>query len=194
MNRNTKTIIKLSLTLFIIVSVCVFSLSLVNNITKDAIEKMNTETQTMARREVMPEADPDGFKLLDNKLNSDICNSVYSASKNGEVIGYCFDVSPQGYGGKINMIIGVNKNLEVTGIKVISMSETAGLGAKIQNSDFLSQYVGKGIDVEISKNGKTGDNYVNAISGATISSTAVTNAVKTAISEVPELNKEVTGE
>ncbi len=190
MSRNGKIVLKLSLTLFIIVSVCVFSLSLVNNITKDAIEKRDAETQIMARREVMPEADSDGFKLLDKKLNSTICNAVYSASKNGEVIGYCFDVSPQGYGGEINMIIGISKNLEVTGIKIISMSETAGLGAKIQNEDFLSQYVGKGIDVEISKNGKTGDNYVNAISGATISSTAVTNAVKTAISEVPALNKE----
>ena len=71
------------------------------------------------------------------------------------------------------------------------MSETAGLGAKAKDEAFNGQYDGKKTDkpLEVAKGSASGDNQILAISGATISSTAVTNGVNAAIDVFNALNK-----
>jgi len=96
--------------------------------------------------------------------------------KNGKKIGYAFRVSPQGYGGAIDMAVGIDIQGRVLGIKIISMKETPGLGSKASEPSFLAQFTGK---TSISPLKAKKD--IDAITGATITSQAVSNGVREAL-------------
>ena len=83
------------------------------------------------------------------------------------------------------MIVGVDNDLKVTGVEIISQSETAGLGAKCTEDGFKAQFVGKTENIAVTKNGAK-DNEIDAITSATITSKAVTKGVNDAISVVKE--------
>lgn len=99
------------------------------------------------------------------------------------IIGYVAVASSKGYGDNIQIMIGVNLNLEITGIEILSQSETAGLGANCENTSWLAQFVGKSGTLAVSKDG--GD--IDAITAATITSRAVTSAVNKALAQVAEI-------
>ncbi len=86
----------------------------------------------------------------------------------------------QSYGGTMTVMTGIGKDGKVTGVKVISNSDTPGLGSKATKPEYLSQY--KGIQ-ELKADKIKDDDQVDAITGATISSNAVYNAVKKALKE-----------
>lgn len=180
MKENTAFIIKLGLILFIIVSVSTLALSVVNFITEDIIIQKNIEMENNARKNVLPEADK--FDKVDNLSALDkSVTDVYIAYKDDKINGYCITVSANGYGGDINMIVGVNADLSISGVNIISMSETAGLGANAQKPEFTDQYKGKTSGVKVVKTSSDAINTINAISGATITSNAVTSGVNIAI-------------
>ena len=83
-----------------------------------------------------------------------------------------------GYSSIINALVGVDLNNKITGIGIISQQETPGLGSNIEKESFLSQFIGKGIeDLNIKKDG----GKIDAVTGATISSRAITSGVRNAI-------------
>jgi len=94
----------------------------------------------------------------------------------GRKIGYAFRVSPKGYGGAIDMVVGIDAKGKVMGIKILSMKETPGLGMKASESGFLKQFLGK-----TSKAPLKAKKDVDAITGATITSQAVANGIKQAL-------------
>lgn len=96
----------------------------------------------------------------------------------GTVLGYVLTVtSHEGYGGDITLLMGVDMDGTVTGVSILNISETAGLGMKAQ--PFLApQFAGKNAAAfEYTKTGKTAENQIDAISGATITTKAVTDGV-----------------
>lgn len=96
----------------------------------------------------------------------------------GSLLGYVITVTTkEGYGGDIRFSIGVRLDGTVNGISILSISETAGLG--MQAEDVLKpQFAGKQVETfEYTKNGATSENQIDAISGATITTNAVTNGV-----------------
>ena len=99
--------------------------------------------------------------------------TVYQVLESDAVIGYCVEVNSPGFGGDVAVMVGYNADMTVRGVSIISHSETPGLGARVTESGFLSQFEGKGGKVVL------GDD-VDAISGATISSRAVTDGVNLA--------------
>lgn len=101
----------------------------------------------------------------------------------GETIGYVMNFgSNEGYGGTIDLSCGVAKDGTLTGVSVLTMSETAGLGAKCTDKEFQEQFTGiKAEEIVYTKTGKSADNEIDAISGATITTTAVTKAVNGAV-------------
>ena len=110
--------------------------------------------------------------------------SVYNAvDSKDKTIGYAVMVSTGGYGGEILLTVGIDSDLKVTGIDVISHSETPGLGEKCTKSEFKEQFKDKEIGVKVVKKGAQG-NQVDAISSATITSKAVTKGVDTALAAV----------
>ena len=160
-----KSSLKLGIILLLICAVSTGLLAYVNMLTAPVIAENTLKQQSEARQEVLSSA----------VSFDDLGDSVFKGKDaNGNTVGYAVSVTPSGYGGAINMIVGVNEDLTISGVKILSMSETPGLGAKAQDDKFLSQFVGKGASMELKKD-------INAITGATITSTAVTKGVKEAI-------------
>ncbi len=102
-------------------------------------------------------------------------------------VGYVLNVTtPNGYGGNITVAVGILTDGSIRGVSVIAQSETAGLGAVCAEDKFTSQFVGIQGLVEYVKTGKTEPHQIDAISGATITTKAVTEAVNTATNYVRE--------
>lgn len=96
-------------------------------------------------------------------------------------------IAKEGYGGDISFVIGVKHDGVMTGLSVLSHSETAGLGANCTKDEFQSQFAGlKGPEIVYSKTGKSSENEFDAISGATITSKALTGAINAGLSFLDE--------
>lgn len=113
----------------------------------------------------------------------DVTEVVIAKNDAGEKIGYVFLVtSHEGYGGDIELSVGMTEDGTVTGVEILSISETAGLGMRANTKEFKEQFQNKKVDQFIyTKTGKTADNEIDALSGATITSNAMTNGVNAAI-------------
>lgn len=117
--------------------------------------------------------------ILEETAEGKIIKSLFPAKKNGKTIAVAFEVEGAGYGGPIGIMVGVDlKTGRLTGMRVMTHSETPGLGAKSTEPVFYEQFAGLGTeDAALEpKGGK-----INAISGATMTSTGVASAVKEAL-------------
>lgn len=175
-----KDILKLGITLFAICAVAALVLGVTNNITAPVIEERNIQASNEARKIVLSEADE--FKELDG-MNSDIVLEVYEGIKDGQVIGYTIKTSSKGYGGAIELMVGISKDGKITGVEIGNHSETPGLGSKATEPIFKNQYVDKDVlnSLLVVKGSTNNDNEISAISGATITSNGVTSGVNAAM-------------
>lgn len=186
-----KKIIKDALILFAITLIAGAILAVVYNITKDPI----SDAEKKAEDDAFSVVCPDGTTLRDAEFKPlDAEDTTVTVEKikaildaDGNTVGYAVKaVNSKGYGGDVVLAVGIDNDLTVIGMKVISASnESPGLGANCLEEDFASQYAGKTEGIEVSKTGAK-DNEIDAISGATITSTAVTDAVNHAIECVKE--------
>ena len=184
-------ILMLVVVLGLITFVCALLLGIVNGVTKDKIEQNGIETRNAAMSEIIPDAEfsdvevPADYASPADK-NQPVVSGVYKATLDGADAGYCVEVNPKGFGGALKMIVGINADGTVAGIKVTEASETPGLGAKAQSDKiWIAQFAGQPADgsLAVSKDGGT----INAITGATITSRAVTLGVNTAANCVASL-------
>ena len=115
--------------------------------------------------------------------------TVYTAEKGGKIIGYCVVNFQKGYGGDVKVMTGVNADGTVNKVTILEHGETPGLGAKSTDDAFKGQYIGKTAgEITVVKN-SPGASDVQAISGATITSNAVTKAVNEAKKCIEEATK-----
>lgn len=181
-----KDMFKLGLNLLIISAVAALLLALTNSVTASTIAQRNEQANAEARKLVLESAQ-DFEEVKDVKTDNSKgvkVSEIYEAKDaSGNTVGYTLKVLPSGYGGTIELMVGIDSvKGQVSGINVVSNSETAGLGAKATNPEFSDQYKGKPLEeLSVLKNGTPGDTEIKAISGATITSTAVTNGVDAAI-------------
>ena len=176
----------LALVLFLITFITALLLGFVNQATAPLIERNNEETRAAAMAELIPdaefvEADPSSVPAPDKETPA--IQNIYEAQKDGETVGYCMEVLPSGFGGTLTVVVGINSDGTVAGAKVTSHSETPGLGAKAQSDPtWITQFAGQPADgsLAVTKDGGT----INAITGSTITSRAVTLAVNTAATYV----------
>lgn len=152
--------------LTVICAAVALMLGFINYMTEDIIAFREEESQKAAVYEIFPDAD--------EVLTPEGDDALFLVVKNGEFQGYCVSTVTSGYVGDINLIVGVTTDKTVKGVQVISMNETAGLGSKTRNSSFLDQFTGKKAPLTVGEN-------VDAVSGATISSKAVTEGIKIAL-------------
>lgn len=194
MDNQTKAIIKYAVILFIITAVSAALLASVNMLTEGKIAENAVAAENAALREVM--ADAADFEPVDEAITAlsdeSGIGAVYTAkNESGEKIGYCVKMSRNGYGGEILSVIGVSNEGLVTGVSIISHSETPGLGANLTKESFKSQFVGKGTVSVVKAGAKDGE--INAISGATISSKALAESVNAAIRAVNVVDNNISG-
>ena len=181
-----KDMFKLGLNLLIISAVAALLLALTNSVTASTIAQRNEQANAEARKLVLESAqDFEQVKDVktDNSKGVEVSEVYEAKDASGKTVGYTLKVLPSGYGGTIELMVGIDSAKgQVSGINVVSNSETAGLGAKATNPEFSDQYKGKPLEeLSVLKNGTPGDTEIKAISGATITSTAVTNGVDAAI-------------
>lgn len=181
-----KDMFKLGLNLLIISAVAALLLALTNSVTADTIAQRSEQANAEARKLVLDSAET--FEEVkdvntDNSKGIEVAEVYEAKDASGNTVGYTLKVLPSGYGGKIELMVGIDSaNSQVSGINVVSNSETAGLGARSTEPEFSDQYKGKPLEeLSVLKNGTPGDTEIKAISGATITSTAVTNGVDAAI-------------
>ena len=169
-NKNTAAyFLRIAGVLTLICSVIALMLAVVNAVTKDTIAENTRKEKVDAISRIFDDIDAvETDTVEDHELNF-----VYSKDM---LIGYTVTVKPQGYGGEIEMLVGIERGGSVQGIEIINMSETPGVGSRVKSdSDFLPQF--KGMTGTLTVGGN-----VDAISGASISSKAVTAGVNEALS------------
>ena len=157
-------------------------LAVLNDVTAPIIAQNTAKKQEESMRKVLEQAENfEYLTILD--FNGAVGEIYRGLNSDGQAIGYAVMTSSNGYGGEISLAVGIDDELKVTGVDVISHSETPGLGANCTNNEFKNQFISKTIGVEVVKTGAK-DNQIDAITSATITSKAVTSGVNTAISAV----------
>ena len=168
-------VLRLAVTLLVITAVVAAALAGVNSITKPVIDQLNAEKTQKAIETVLE----GGYHTIieDYADATGLVSKVYQGDN-----GYALEVTPGGFDNTITMMVGVANDGTVTGISVISHTETAGLGAVAAAStsageSFRGQFIGMSGSVSVTKDG----GEVNAITGATITSRAICTGVNAAL-------------
>lgn len=167
----------------------------VYEITKKPREKQVELSKQKSYQEVISEAstfneinvniDEIKSKLKEENItekNAIVEKCIEALDKEGNIIGYVITVtSKEGYGGDITFSVGFNTENKITGISILTINETPGLGKNVEEDKFLAQYKqnSNGLYVVNKSSDSEGIN-IDAVSGATISSTAMTKGVNAA--------------
>lgn len=171
-----RNIVKLGLTLLIVTAVSAGALSVTNNFTKDIIQQKAIEANLAYMKQILPDADD--FKVVESPAIADIIEveEAYEAIKGEGTSGYIIKTKTSGYGGDVLILTGINVDGTIAGMRVASQKETSGLGTKITEDEFGSQFKGLSADKELKLN-----EDVDQVTGATISSTAAINGINASI-------------
>lgn len=174
-DKNTLKKVFPVILLTIVVAISVNLLSFADRLTRPQIEAQ----QQLKIQHMLTGMFPDMSRY-------DFKNDIYTIYSDGTKIGYAFIAVGKGYGGDIDILVGLENKTTVKGISIVSHSETPGLGSRITESFFTNQFAGLNIDeVALKRDG----GEVDAITGSTISSRAVINAVReTAMEKVKQLD------
>jgi Na+-translocating ferredoxin:NAD+ oxidoreductase subunit G len=150
--------------------------------THDLAVQKEAELQSLALKSLVKEADT--YKNIEGKTD------WYAASKDGKTIAYIVPAESKGYGGPIKLLVAVTPDGKVRNFNILTSKETPGLGDKAAKPQFADQLMGKSAEnLAVTKSPNEKDKIL-AISGATITSRAVTLGVKNAVNEVAEFLKE----
>ena len=156
----------------ILLLICILvggALGVINGLTEGPIALRAVEAANAARRASFAEAD--SFEQMDLASDSGV-DACYKAIKNGELAGYVAQVTVTGFGGPVEIQVGMDLNQTITGVNVggSKFAETPGLGAKAKDPEFAGQFAGLTVPTQLG-------NGVDAITGATITSAAVSSGV-----------------
>ena len=175
---NINSVPLTTLILFLICVIVTAALAGTNFITKPRIEALELKAQNEAMAVVLP-----AESYTASTVTVENVAYPYTVAKNGEkTVGYIITATEKGYGGDVKVMVGADLTGKITAVKIISADdETPGLGQKVTKKDFYEKFSGKPLD----------DTKIDAITGASISSKAVNNAVEKA---ADILNKILKGE
>ena len=182
-------IVKNTLILTVITLVAGLGLGLVYEVTKAPIAQAKENAKKEAWQKVFPEADISDFQQVDlDEAAADqalkdmgVNGTIDEACTVGDA-GYVVTATDKdGFGGSIQVTVGITSDGTVNGVSILSINETAGLGMKAAEASFYGQYEGKQTEkFVVSKDGGDGE-PIDALSGATITSRSVTGAVNAAL-------------
>ena len=203
MNKDVKEAVKNAIVLMVITLIAGLALGYVYQITKDPIEQQKASALAASCKAVFPYEE--GFEqaasfapseyMVSEQLKNELSQSgievgnIYNAlASDGSVMGYAIEVtSHEGYGGDIKIMCGVTADGVLRGVSILEISETAGLGMRAE-SVLVPQIHNMNTDqIIFTKSGKTADNEIDAISGATITTTAFVNIVNASLKVYAEI-------
>lgn len=195
MQSKNKDIAVITVKLLVICALVALIVAFVNFITKDRIAYNQKVSTAEALTDIFKDDfDGHGFSVAgdefviadgdtviakcavaDCELNDDVTALYIIENQSGEALYYAVSIAPMGFKAEINMLVAINGDLTVKGVKIVSMSETSGIGTKAQDESFLSKFIGKN---EAQAKG------IDVISGATKTSKPVIDAVSNACNQV----------
>lgn len=187
-------IAKLGGILLIVSAIAAGIMAFANDKTAILIEQVNETANNESRKAVFPDADEyleiDAAKLAEIQKEKPEVVEVFESKKSGELVGYIIKTAPSGYAGAVEVITGIDMEKKISGVRIGNHEETPGLGALAAEEDFYGQFGGKGIDkpLEVVK-ADPADGQVLAITGATITSDAVTSGVNISIEVLEMIEK-----
>jgi Na+-translocating ferredoxin:NAD+ oxidoreductase subunit G len=159
--------------LTIVVLISVSMLLVINSFTSVVVEAENDAKI----RNILESIFPDLTKFEES-------GEIFIVYEGDNIAGYTFIAVGNGYGGTINLLIGMNPDYTLRDMEVLSHTETPGLGSKITEEPFIEQFIGLSVDdIALSKDG----GKIDAITGATISSRAVASAIQERMIEIIEM-------
>ena len=163
----------------ILLGICVvvaLLLGIVNAVTEPIITQMQAEKTAKAMAQVLQ---ADSYDEVDVQMDN--VTALYRAMSGGQQIGYVVEVTSSGFGGVMSMVVGVDMNGTVTGVSVTDNAETKNIGTKVVgDQSVLDRFVGMSGTITVN----TGANRFDGITGATVTSKAVTAGVNTALDAV----------
>ena len=174
-----KNLIKPVIVLTAIAFFCTALLAGVNSLTKEKIKAAAQEKNNAAMRMLFPEEQ--AFENVEADAELLKKYGVSKISKAAESKGFVYEVSTSGYGGEILIMIGFLEDGEILGVRILSHGETKGIGTRVvESEEFLSQFKGKNALNEAG---------VDAVSGATVSSSAVLTGINNACNLFAEITE-----
>ncbi len=185
--KKAKEIIVPAVALFIICLVSTFLLGGTNLLTKDKIAEVAEKSAQQARLNVCPDA----VSFSEKEVTVDGVNyTVFEGlSADKKTVGYAVSAYDKSYGGEIQVMTGFDSEMKITGVEILSIDDTPGLGMNAKKADFRNQFAGKTGALSVSKQASA-DDEIQALTGATITSKAVTRCVNAAFSAVNSLGGE----
>ncbi len=172
-----KNFLKFFKMVVVLTSICLISavsLAYVYSVTKPRIDKQIEKDLLDSLKKIHPSATR--FEETKPMLR-------WNAYKDNEIIGSIIKTTATGYGGNIQILFGMDNNKNINNVIIIEQNETPGLGTKIMEKKFLNQYTGKKQNEVSLKKDDAQNGQIDAITAATISSRAVTNAIRNAMNE-----------
>ncbi len=167
---------RLAGTLFAITAAAALLLAVVNGVTRQPIADRTSQRRQAAMETVVPGADL--FSQV--KFDPAAVTDMYAAYRRDALLGYCVELTADGFGGPIKLMVGVSAAGSVTGVSILEHNETAGLGSNADDPAFLERFIGRSGMIAI------GPGRVEAVSGATVTSKAVAQGVAGALEAVAQ--------
>lgn len=179
--KNFKDIFKPIIVLLAICIVIPLALSVTNRFTKEKIANLESKNQSETMKLLIDAEAFNEYHFGDDESSEDYF-SYFIAEKGGKPVGYIFKTSAKGYGGDVKVMTAILPDGKVKEVAILDVSnETPGLGQNASKENFYSQFKDKTLGVEVLKNNADeSKNQINAVTGATITSRAVTSAVNRA--------------
>lgn len=180
MKLNAKDILIPTAVLLIICIVVSAALAGTNLLTEDKIAEQAALKAEESRKLVLPEAES-----FEEVPATQTAGAYHKGKAGDEVVGYVFETAAKGYGGDVKVMTGISADGNITGVVILSHGETPGLGANAEKEEFRDQYKQAAPDsaIQVVKYQTPQEGQIEAMTGATITSTAVTNAVNQAVDE-----------
>ena len=198
-----KKILKDAFALLMITLVAGILLGFVYSITKEPIAQQEQLTKERSCQEVFADAatfenDTDDLEAAAAAMKAagfevqTLSEILVAKDDSGSTLGYVLSlVDPEGYGGDISFMMGIRLDGTLNGISILSIGETAGLGMNADRDAFKSQFANKKVEkFTFTKTGSTSDSEIDALSGATITTTAMTNGVNAGLAAFSSLGGE----
>ena len=172
---KNKEIIIPAAALTLICLVATLLLSLTNHVTKGQIANVQKAQADQARMLVCPDAA--SFEEAPEYADAEVYKAL---DADGNLIGYAVTTSGKSYGGTIDVMTGFGAGMKVTGVQILNIEDTPGLGMNAKKEAFRDQFIGKSAGELMASKTASQDSEVQAITGATITSNAVTKCVNDA--------------
>ena len=176
---------KPTLILVAVMASCAIVLSGIYALTNGFAEKYEQRILSAAMEKVLPAERYDVIEFDFEEANR--IESMHSAVNGGAISGYCIETTEEGIDGEMRLVVGIDAESKITKVEIISMKESEGVGKKVAEESYLSQFEGKSGTLTAVKSTVRGESDISIISGATVSSEAVCRAVNHALAAVSQL-------